>query len=343
MKTFPMFVKMENRRVVVFGGGEQAAQKVRLILKTVAEILVVSPNLIPELTELEAQGRIIHQTGEITPGLLQNTALAFAASGCPQSDAKFADLARAQGILVNVVDAPDLCDAFTPSIVDRDPVVVAIGTEGTAPVLARHIKTRIEAILEPDIGALAAFAGKMRGKVAQNIPEQARRDFWVWVFEGLPRKLHRANKTDAAQEAIRSAISSPVNQNTASISLITVPASDADLMTLRAVQRLQNADVIICDLDIDPAILELARRDAKRVYIATRDPGSSLPTQWSIERTNRMISREAQSGKTVVQLTKSDISAISVGLRKLDKNAQIELIPGVTEQSTPRGKTKARS
>ena len=132
MKTFPMFLKMAGRRVVIFGGGEQAAQKVRLMLKTEAEIVVVAPALEPELATLAASGRVVRAVGD-EAGLFAGAALAFVATGAPEEDARLAASARAAGVLVNVVDAPDLCDAYTPSIVDRDPLVVAIGTEGAAP------------------------------------------------------------------------------------------------------------------------------------------------------------------------------------------------------------------
>jgi len=132
MKTFPMFLKMANRRVVIVGGGEQATQKCRLMLKTEAQVTILR--------------------GPITVGHFEDTALAFIATGCPGMDTALHALAKAAKTVVNVVDQPDLCDAITPSIVDRDPVVVAIGTEGTAPVLARQIKTRMEEVLEPRLG-----------------------------------------------------------------------------------------------------------------------------------------------------------------------------------------------
>ena len=128
MKTFPMFLQMAGRRVVIAGCGEQAAQKTRLMLKTEAVIEVLAPQLEPELAELAAQGRVIQRAGPITPASFADTALCFIATGCPGMDAALHDLAKIAGATVNVVDQPELCDAITPSIVDRDPVVVAIGT-----------------------------------------------------------------------------------------------------------------------------------------------------------------------------------------------------------------------
>ncbi|MEM6307491.1 MAG: bifunctional precorrin-2 dehydrogenase/sirohydrochlorin ferrochelatase, partial [Pseudomonadota bacterium] len=147
MKTFPMFLQMTDRRVVIVGGGEQAAQKSRLLLKTEAQIDIVALELDAELRALADRGRVNWIKTPITPAVFADTALVFVATGCPGMDAAIHALAKAAGTVVNVVDQPALCDAITPSIVDRDPVVVAIGTEGTAPVLGRQIKTRVEEML----------------------------------------------------------------------------------------------------------------------------------------------------------------------------------------------------
>ena len=136
MKTFPMFLQMAGRRVVIMGGGEQAAQKARLILKTEATVEIWAATFDAELSDLAASGRVTLHDGPITPNSFSDTALAFIATGCPGADMALHVLAKEAGAIVNVVDQPQLCDAITPSIVDRDPVVVAIGTEGAAPVLA---------------------------------------------------------------------------------------------------------------------------------------------------------------------------------------------------------------
>ena len=127
MKNFPMFLRMDGRRVVLCGGGEEIARKARLVLRTEARLTIIAPELDSELRGLVAAGRAAHQTA---PGAdsFDNAALVFIATGDAERDADLAARARAAGAVVNVIDRPDLCDAFTPSIVDRDPLVVAIGT-----------------------------------------------------------------------------------------------------------------------------------------------------------------------------------------------------------------------
>lgn len=333
MKTFPMFLRMENRTVVIVGGGEQAAQKCRLILKTEARIVVAAQTLEEELAALHNAGRIMWHTGAIAPTLFADTALVFVATGCPGADAALHALAKEAGALVNVVDAPDLCDAITPSIVDRDPVVIAIGTEGTAPVLGREIKTRIEEMLEPRLGDLAALSGRLRGAVAQRVPRAARRDFWRWVFNGTPRQTHARGAEREAAALLKAAIArggAPGSQSAGSVALVGAGAGRRDLITMRGVQRLQEADVIFHDRLIDADILEYARRDAERVCVG-KAPGAH---PWPQDRINSLLVSAARQGKRIVRLKCGDPGVFARGGEEIDALATAdipcEIVPGVT-------------
>ncbi|WP_299133578.1 siroheme synthase CysG [uncultured Amaricoccus sp.] len=330
MKTFPMFLKMAGRRVVILGGGEQAVQKTRLILKTEAEIVVVAPELAPELVALAGRGRIRHETA-ITPALFENAALAFVASGDRAEDARLARLVRRAGVLTNVVDAPDLCDAFTPSIVDRDPLVVAIGTEGAAPVLARQIKTAVETMLEPRLGDFAALAGRMRDEVAARIAPDRRRAFWAWAFAGAPRRAHTRGAERAAARILKDAIAAGgAGEDGGFVSLVGAGPGARDLITLRGVQRLQEADVIFYDRLVDPDLLELARRDAERVHVG-KAPGATV---WPQERINGVILAAARAGKRVVRLKCGDPGIFARGAEEAAAcdaaGIPWEIVPGVT-------------
>ncbi|NDR56144.1 NAD(P)-dependent oxidoreductase [Aliiruegeria sabulilitoris] len=296
-----MFLKMQDRRVVIAGGGEQAAQKARLMLKTEAEIVLLSQELDEELQDLVATGRARHDTG--APGVrsFYGAALVFIATGCVGLDAALQALAKEAGVLVNVVDQPDLCDAYTPSIVDRDPVVVAIGTEGNAPVLGRMIKTQVEELLEPRLGDMARLAGRLREAVAHHVAPEARRGFWRWMFAGEPRRLHARGSEHRAARLLKQAIAEghdPQTRRKGAVSLVGAGPGDADLLTLRAVQRLQEADIIFVAPEVAPAILEQARRDAERVHLP--EPGAALA--WPRERLEQRIATEARHGRSVVYL-----------------------------------------
>ncbi len=336
MKTFPMFLRMTDRPVVIVGGGEQAAQKCRLMLKTEARIIVAWPELEPELFGLAASGRITWEQGAIGLELFEHAALVFVATGCPGSAAAIHAIVACTDVPVNVVDQPELCTAITPSLVDRDPVVVAIGTEGTAPVLARQIKSQLETTLEPRLGEFAALAGRLRAAVAARVPQSKRRAFWRWAFDGPARALHRQGAERDAADVLKAAITAgkaPDTAKSGSICLVGAGPGAADLMTLRAVQRLQEADVIFYDRLVSEDVLELARRDAERVFVG-KDVGANA---WPQDRINDLIVSTARQGKRVVRLKGGDPMLFGRAEEELAAARQhgidTEVVPGITAAS----------
>lgn len=332
MKTFPMFLQMEGRRVVIVGGGEQAAQKTRLMLKTEAALTLVTPTPDPELAELIARGRV-QQVTELSAGIFRDAALVFIATGCPALDIAAHALAKSVGALVNVVDRPVLCDATTPSIIDRDPVVVAISTEGTAPVLARQLRARIEAMLEPGLGSLAALAGRLRPEVARRIPHSERRFFWDWVFSGPPRQAAARGAAREAAALIKETLARGPAPVQGSIALVGAGPGAADLLTLRALRLMQEADVIFYDRLVDPSVLELARRDAERVFVGKEVGACS----WPQDRINAVVVAAARQGKRVVRLKSGDPGIFGRLTEELEAaraaGIAVEIVPGVTAAS----------
>ena len=279
MNTFPMFLNVAGRDVSVVGGGEQATQKTRLLLKSNARIVLHSDDLDEELQEHLEAGRISQETKRITPDSFAGSVMVFVANGCPGADACIHALAKAGDHLVNVVDQPHLCDAFTPSIVDRAPLVVAIGSEGAAPVLARMIKTRVEEFLEPRLGVLVAFVGSMRDAAAFRFQARDRRELWRWVFEGPVRELFAQGHEDEGKRLLADTIQSGVKPGVrmGRLTLLSTQEDIADLMPMKAVKRLQEADLILHKAGFGAGILELARRDADRISLgATSDKVHAL-------------------------------------------------------------------
>lgn len=333
MKSFPMFIRTSGRRVVICGGAEQAAQKARLILKTDARIVLAAPSLDDELAALVKEHRAEWHKGAIAPALFEDAAMAFVATGCPGVDASLHALAKAARCPVNVVDQPTLCDITTPSLVDRDPVVVAIGTEGTAPVLARQIKTQIEQSLPQSLGGLAALAGRLRPSVAIRVPRARRRAFWAWVFSSTPRTTWTRGAERDAASLIKSAIAAagaPQDATTGAISLVGAGPGARDLLTLRAVERLQEADVIFYDRLVDAQVLELARRDAERVFVGKHVGAHS----WPQDRINAVIVAEARKGRRVVRLKSGDPGVFGRAGEELSAaraaGIPVEIVPGIT-------------
>ena len=335
MKSFPMFIRTNGRRVVICGGGEQAAQKARLILKTDAQIVLAALTLEDELSALVASGDAQWHQGPITAELFDDAAMAFVATGCPGVDASLHAVVRAARCPVNVVDQPDLCDITTPSLVDRDPVVVAIGTEGTAPVLARQIKTEIEQLLPRTLGGLAGLAGRLRPSVTAKVPRAKRRAFWAWVFKGEPRTTWVRGAEREAANTIKAAIAQggAPEASGGSIALVGAGPGARDLLTLRAVERLQEADVIYYDRLVDVEVLELARRDADRVFVG-KHVGAHA---WPQDQINAIITAEAHKGRRVVRLKSGDPGIFGRATEELEaaraQGIPVEIVPGVTAAS----------
>lgn len=297
MQSFPMFIKTTGRTIVVVGAGEQAAQKCRLLLKSDADILLLGDSPDDELGAMIKQKRIRQQSGPVSVASFKDATVGFIATGSPAADVAIHAIAKDAGLLVNVVDRPELCDLTTPSIVDRDPVVVAIGTEGNAPVLGRRIKTQIEQMLDPNLGRFTASAGRLRDMVARFVPRDQRRTFWREVFSGpIWQNFKRGAEREALQSLKQKIMGEHAEDQMAQVTVVDTAAGAADLISLRAVERLQEADEIFYETPADEAVLELARRDAERHLMG----GAGHEVPWPAKICVAFIKRAAKPGRNVV-------------------------------------------
>lgn len=304
MQHFPIFLDLLGRTVVIGGNGAFALAKLRLLLKTEAKLVLFAPQ--PEadlLAEAVRNGVTLHPRAANVSDLA-GAALAYAAHGEAEADARFAALARQAGVLINVVDNLEASAFITPAIVDRAPVTVAIGTEGAAPVLARALKTELEATLPQGLGALAR-AGKLFRPQAEALPQgRARRDFWAdYYFTTGPQVL-----AEVGEELLGHALRDLLARHLAAapqsgrVDLVGAGPGDPELMTLRARRLLDSADVVIHDRLIPAEVLELARREA--TFVAVGDMGFG-PTARHETLTAQMIAH-ARSGAHVVRLKTGD-------------------------------------
>ncbi|MEM7270090.1 MAG: NAD(P)-dependent oxidoreductase [Pseudomonadota bacterium] len=276
MRYFPMFLDMAGRTVLLAGGDEQIAQKARLLKRTDARLVIMSETLVPELAALVEAGGAKHVAEDIDAASVEEAAYVFIATEDDALDLEIADLARAGGAVVNVVDKPENCDMITPALVDRDPVVVAIGTEGAAPVLAKAIKTMLEQSLSPRLGGFIDMIRRQRGPVAETVADRDRLSFWNWAVKGAPWRRWLAGDQRGAETMVREAADAgePPEGSLAGMVLIETPSSP-DLLPLRAVQRLQDAAVILHGPQVGDGVLELARRDAERIALPA-NPSEAL-------------------------------------------------------------------
>ncbi len=305
MQHFPIFLAVAGRRIVVAGGGETALAKLRLLMKTEAHLTVISPAPSSEIERLAADRRLHLIRRRFDHGDALCAVLAYAAHDDDAAeDARVARVARADGALVNIVDNLDDSAFITPAIVDRDPVVVAIGTEGAAPVLARAIKTDLEDRLPPTLGLLARI-GKGFRALAEALPHgRARRDFWAdYYFRDGPAAVER-HGAEAVQPALARLLSKHLaeGEKAGHVDFVGAGPGDPELLTLKARKALDQADVVIHDRLVTPGILELARREALLIDAGKEGYGTSADQ----DDINDMILDHARQGLPVVRLKAGD-------------------------------------
>lgn len=327
MRVFPIFLQAEGRTIIVFGGGADAAAKLRLVAKTDARLVVVAPELVPGEIDLGSAKWV--QADPLSFTFPDDTAFAYAATGDETLDAKIAAHARANHVLVCAADQPEVSDFITPAIVDRDPVVIAIGTEGTAPVLARMIKAQIEAALPQALGGLAQLANSFRDRVADTIASGgARRAFWRAFFKDA---LQGWLDVESARQRAETLLAGQGDQaRDGFISFVGAGPGGADLMTLKARKVLDEADVVLYDALVAPEILELARREALMVNVGKRCGSHALKQHEICD----LLVEHAKQGHHVVRLKGGDPAIFGRLAEELDAvsvaGLAFEIVPGVT-------------
>ena len=329
MDYFPIFLRLANEPVLVVGGGTVAERKIDLLLRTSAQVRVIAPELVPGLAERAAAGEIAHVATEFSPEHLDGVRLAIAATDKHAINAWVARQAERRNIPVNVVDDRELSRFIMPAIVDRSPVIVAVGSSGDAPVLTRRLRERLESFLPQRLGVLAKLAGKLRPTIKARIESPARRrKFWEDFFDGtLAADVLAGRSVDVEEIASTLRIG---DQDSGEVVLVGAGPGDPGLLTLRALRALQNADVILYDRLVSAEILDLARRDAERVNVGKTAGGEQV----SQEEINTLLVQLAQQGKRVCRLKGGDPFIFGRGGEELEALAaagvRFEVVPGVT-------------
>ena len=333
LRYFPAFLDLAGRDCLVVGAGAVATPKVRLLLRAGALVTVVAPAANDAVRALARRRDLTWHRRRFRGSDVAGRSLVYGTSGDANVDESVSLAARRAGIPVCVVDRPALSSFVTPAIVDRDPIVVGISSGGTAPALARRIRAAVEAALPPRIGALARLADRFRSVVRTARPDaSARRRFWEEVFDGPIATRVLNGDEDAAFKAMLAAVNRrpDIEAATGSVAIVGAGPGAADLLSLRALNRLQSADVVVYDRLVGADVLDYARRDAERLCVGKARGGRG----WSQDAINERLAALAGEGKRVVRLKGGDPFIFGRGGEEAEylraRAIPVELIPGIT-------------
>ena len=333
MDALPIFLKLRNTPALVVGGGSVAERKIDLLIRAGARVTVVAPEIGSKVKALLDQQKLQWIEDRFEPTHLSQALIAIAATDNEDVNRAVSDAARQQNLPVNVVDQPDLCTFTVPSIVDRSPVIIAIGTGGASPVLARMLKARLETLIPAAYGRLAGIAREFRDQVKAALGSvDSRRGFWEKVFQGQVAELVFAGKENQARAELRAMIQATEDAEfeKGEVYLVGAGPGDPDLLTFRALRLMQRADVVLYDRLVAPAIVDLVRRDADRIFVGKEKSNHVVPQP----EINELLLSLAQEGKRVLRLKGGDPFIFGRGGEEIEDlvrhNIPFQVIPGIT-------------
>ncbi len=334
MDFLPAFLQLTDQPCLVVGGGVVSARKVAVLLDAGAKVTVVAPALHPAFQEFDK--RVTHRQKPFLPEDINGFFLVISATDNSKVNSDVANHARNQNILVNVVDNPDLSSFIFPAIIDRSPVIAAISTGGASPVLSRLLRHRLETLIPHQYGNLASICGLFRTRVKQQIKNtDQRRHFWEKVVQGKVSELVFAGRQSEAETQLEIAIEaeSKLEPAMGEVYLVGAGPGDPDLLTIRALRLIQNADVVVYDRLVSTEILSLVRRDAEMIYAGKEQNQHSMHQ----EKINAVLTRLAKSGKRVVRLKGGDPFIFGRGGEEIetlmDQGISFQVVPGITAAS----------
>ncbi|GBF28822.1 siroheme synthase [bacterium MnTg03] len=336
MKYLPIFLNISNKHCLVVGGGSIAVRKIELLVKAGANVQLVAKDLCSSMSSLQQQHGFESSVRSFRESDLKAVDLVIAATNDSKLNADISSLARAKHLPVNVVDNPDLCSFIMPSIVDRDPVQIAVSTGGASPVLARLLRSHLESTIPAAYGELAGLVDSYRNQVKQVFPKvEERRVFWESVLEGSVAEYVFSGRVDDARELlgnlIKDSTANPVYRG--EVYLVGAGPGDPDLLTFKALRLMQKCDVVVYDRLVSEPILDMVRRDAEKIYAGKARAEHSI----SQENINQLLVRLALEGKRVLRLKGGDPFIFGRGGEEIgeliDNNIDFQVVPGITAAS----------
>ncbi|KZN46612.1 siroheme synthase CysG [Pseudoalteromonas luteoviolacea] len=330
MQYLPIFTKLDDRPVLIVGGGDVALRKCQAFLKARAQVAVVAPSFCDELLALSQQNKVSLIEEYFEAHHVLGMMLIIAATDSEAVNKAVCDAANTHNIFVNVVDDQPKCGFIFPSIVDRDPITIAISSAGTAPVLARRLREKLEAIIPHHTGALARLAGNFREQVKARFKTFAdRRQFWERVFDSSVVRKVQVGDTQGAEQQLHDLLTN-TPQPEGEVYIVGAGPGDPELLTIKALQLMQQADVVVYDYLVSDEIMELVRRDADLVCVGKRAGNHSVKQ----EDTNEMLLNFAKQGKKVCRIKGGDPFIYGRGGEEIQVLAKhgvkYQIVPGIT-------------
>ena len=335
MNFLPIFYNISGKSCLVVGGGAIAARKAELLLKADGRLQVVAPEIDDRIRDMAASHALEFEQREFTADDLSGVVCVIAATNDIAVNREISELARARGIPVNVVDNSELCSFIMPSIIDRNPVQIAISTGGVSPVLARMLRSKLESRIPGAYGELASLAEEFRDPVKQNLPDvESRRRFWETVLDGKVAELVFAGRTGDARELLQQQLNGfDASSVKGEVYLVGAGPGDPDLLTFKALRLMQMADVVVYDRLVSEPVLDMVRRDAEKIYAGKARANHAIAQ----ENINQLLVRLAKEGKRVLRLKGGDPFIFGRGGEEIaeliDENIEFQVVPGITAAS----------
>ncbi|BBV74279.1 siroheme synthase [Raoultella planticola] len=334
MDHLPIFCQLRDRDCLLVGGGDVAERKARLLLDAGARVTVNALTFSPQFHVWADSQMLTLVQAPFNPALLDPCWLAIAATDDEDVNQQVSDAAEARRIFCNVVDAPQQASFIMPSIIDRSPLMVAVSSGGTSPVLARLLREKLESILPLHLGQLARYAGQLRSRVKKQFATVGeRRRFWekLFVNDRLAQSLANEDR-QAVADTTEQLLTEPL-EHRGEVVLVGAGPGDAGLLTLKGLQQIQQADVVVYDRLVSDDIMNLVRRDADRIFVGKRAGYHCVPQ----EEINQILLREAQNGRRVVRLKGGDPFIFGRGGEELETlchaGIPFSVVPGITAAS----------
>ncbi len=334
MDYLPLFFKLTGQPCLIVGGGEIAFRKTSTLRQAGAKVTIVSPKLSGSLSELHQQAQIEWWQKAFGPEDVEGFTLVISATSTRAVNEQVYQAAQTRNIPVNVVDCPELCSFIFPAIIDRSPIVAAISSGGASPVLARLLRVKLEALIPPGYGSLARLANRFRQQVKQAIADgDQRRHFWEEVLQGEVADLALAGREEDAALKLEQSLQETDRSKTGMVFLVGAGPGDPDLLTLRALRLMQEADVVVYDRLVSPEIMGLLRKDAEKIYAGKQSSNHTLPQP----EINRLLIELAKAGRRVVRLKGGDPFIFGRGGEEIEtlmgEGIHFQVVPGVTAAS----------